>query len=143
MDALDLAEVNPTGAAVNFQTKSQATRFRMMCYSARKLYFEQTGVAKWGEIVISVLQGQRPDDPPWQVLIRRGEAEPISIIALDGQYPEETTAQALDKFYAAVAAEAARGPVILEPGHSERPLGRSTQLDLGDLEIDLTSEPDQ
>lgn len=140
MDALDLADVNPTGAAVNFQTKSQATRFRMMCYSARKLYFEQTGIEKWSEIVISVIAGQRPDDPPWQVLLRRGEAEPISIIPLDGQYPTQTTAQALDKFYADVAAEAARAPVMIEPGHSERPLGRSTRLDVGDLAISLEQD---
>lgn len=133
MDAMDLAEVNPSGAIVNFQTRAQATRFRAMCYSARKIYQEQTGQAKWTEMVIQLHQG--PDF--WQVHIQRAAMKPVSVVPLDGQYPEKTTFQEYEELIEATVQEALRPPTPVSPSLDQKKLGRSSVRDPGDLDIEV------
>lgn len=133
MDAMDLAEVNPSGAVVNFQTKAQATRFRALCYSARKIYLEQTGQSKWAEVIIQIHQG--PDF--WQVHLQRGAMKPVSVVPLDGQYPDKTTFQEYEELIEATVQEALQPPTQVSPALGERKLGRSSVREVGDLDIEL------
>lgn len=131
MDAFDMAEVNPSGVVIRFDSEAKAIRWRQLAYTARKLYVERTGEEnKWAGIKISL----EKDADGARLIIRHEAADAIEVIPLDGIIPERSS---LDDHLATFQV-----PDTFAPEPYIRPLGRTTikpspltDEELGEIEI--------
>lgn len=140
MDAFDLADVNPSGVEVRFDTKAKAIRWRQLAYTARKIYVERTGdESKWAGIMISL----READGEWILHVAHAASDALSITPLDGVLPERSS---LDEHLAVITGRPE--PFGLQPEPYVRPLGRTTVKpspltddEIGEISFDLPPAP--
>ncbi len=141
---LDQSQDEPKGIKLVFADNSKAARFRHMCYSARRLYHEQTNdFSKWADIVITL------DKDTHTLTIGRQSIDILNITDFDGnplrQRPSETLRE-LDEAreMEAQAHEYSKRPApVMYPDHDKLGVQRTTRgghKALPDIEIVLPED---